>query len=100
MQPPTRFKDPADSENNILITASFGRMIPDHFLHLFPESRRLNVHPSLLPLYRGPAPIQHTIIDDKKETGVCVLEMKEKKYGADCGEIWRKKSIVCVLVIL
>ncbi|PAV15196.1 Formyltransferase [Pyrrhoderma noxium] len=92
--PPTPFKDPADSENNILITASFGRMIPDHFLHLFPESRRLNVHPSLLPLYRGPAPIQHTIIDDKKETGVCVLEMKEKKYGADCGEIWRKKSIV------
>lgn len=72
-------------------------MIPDRTLHLFRESRRLNVHPSLVPLYRGPAPIQHSIADGRKETGVCVLEMKEKKLGADVGEVWAKKVLVSMV---
>ena len=75
-------------------------MIPDAFLHLFPPSRRLNVHPSLLPLYRGPAPIQHTIADCREETGVTILEMKEKRYGADVGDIWAQKVVVSDLKIL
>lgn len=78
----------------MLITASFGRMIHNKLLHLFTDSRRLNVHPSLIPLYRGPAPIQHTIADGRDETGVCVLEMKEKKLGADGGELWSNKTLV------
>ncbi|OCB86280.1 Formyltransferase [Sanghuangporus baumii] len=92
-KPPSQFLSPSQSPNNLLVTASFGRMIPDHILHLFPRSRRLNVHPSLLPSYRGPAPIQHTIADGKKETGVCVLEMKEKKLGADVGEVWARRVL-------
>lgn len=69
-------------------------MIPDAFLHLFAPDRRLNVHPSLLPLYRGPAPIQHTIADEREETGVSILEMKEKRFGADVGDIWAQKPFV------
>ncbi|THH12057.1 hypothetical protein EW145_g219 [Phellinidium pouzarii] len=68
-------------------------MIPDHVLQLFPVSRRLNVHPSLIPLYRGPAPIQHVIADGRDETGVSIIEMKEKKFGADKGDIWAIKNI-------
>ena len=55
---------------------------------MFAPSRRLNVHPSLLPAYRGPAPIQRTIMDGQKETGVCIIEMTEAKKGIDSGEIW------------
>ena len=68
-----------------------GRMIPDAFLHLFSPSRRLNVHPSL---YRGSAPIQHTITDCQEETGVAISEMREKRYGADVGDIWAQKVFV------
>lgn len=69
-------------------------MIPDSVLHLFSPSRRLNVHPSLIPLYRGPAPIQHAIADGREETGVTILEMKEKRFGADVGDIWAQKPFV------
>ncbi|EJC97747.1 Formyltransferase [Fomitiporia mediterranea MF3/22] len=93
IQPPSQFFRVPPLPNQLLVTASFGRMIPDRILHLFPVSRRLNVHPSLIPFYRGPAPIQHTIADGRSETGVCVLEMKEKRFGADVGEIWAKKSL-------
>lgn len=93
-QPPPPFDQHFDDPNAVLITASFGRIIPDTLLHLFPPSRRLNVHPSLLPLYRGPAPIQHAIADGCAQTGVCVIEMKERTAGVDSGEIWAKRVVV------
>ncbi|TFK38061.1 formyl transferase [Crucibulum laeve] len=74
--------------NHLLVTASFGRILPKTMLDLFLPNRRLNVHPSLLPAYRGPAPIQHTILNDEKETGVCVIEMLKKSEGIDTGAIW------------
>lgn len=46
------------------------------------------MHPSLLPMYRGPAPIQHALLDGQTETGVCVIEMTEAKKGIDSGAIW------------
>lgn len=47
------------------------------------------MHPSLLPHYRGPAPIQHALLDGENETGVCVIEMLRMKDGAvDSGDIW------------
>lgn len=76
------------------MTASFGRILPNSLLDLFLPGRRLNVHPSLLPMYRGPAPIQRALMDGKKETGVCVIEMMEKKKGIDAGEIWGQRHMV------
>ncbi|KAH9848372.1 Formyltransferase [Lenzites betulinus] len=73
--------------NHLLVTASFGRILPNSLLDLFLPSRRLNVHPSLLPAYRGAAPIQHAIIDGQEETGVSVIEMTERKKGIDSGAI-------------
>ncbi|KAF8805203.1 Formyltransferase [Phlegmacium glaucopus] len=74
--------------NHLLITASFGRILTGAQLNLFHPMRRLNVHPSLLPAYRGPAPIQHTIINDEKVSGVCIIEMLKKKEGIDAGPVW------------
>ncbi|CDO77078.1 hypothetical protein BN946_scf184473.g22 [Trametes cinnabarina] len=81
--------------HHLLVTASFGRILPNSLLHLFLPERRVNVHPSLLPAYRGASPIQHAIIDGQRETGVCVIEMTERKKGIDSGAIWgcRKTEI-------
>lgn len=76
------------------MTASFGRILPYSLLGLFAPSRRLNVHPSALPAYRGAAPIQHTLIDGRTETGVCVIEMMERRKGIDAGEIWGMRTMV------
>ncbi|KAF9225926.1 Formyltransferase [Gyrodon lividus] len=78
--------------SHLLITASFGRIIPTAILRLFPDTQRLNVHPSLLPAYRGPAPIQRALMAGERDTGVCVIEMGEvsRKAGkaVDAGGIW------------
>ncbi|KAI0346402.1 Formyltransferase [Trametopsis cervina] len=87
-QPPAPFSDTDMSPSRLLVTASFGRILSNSLLHRFAHGRRLNVHPSLLPAYRGPAPIQHALMDGLKETGVCVIEMTEFKKGIDAGEIW------------
>ena len=54
------------------------------------------MHPSLLPAYRGPAPIQHTLLNGEQETGVCVINMLKKKEGIDAGGIWGFTRVVCV----
>lgn len=78
----------------MLVTASFGRILSNSLLALFEHGRRLNVHPSLLPTYRGAAPIQRALLDGQKETGVCVIEMMERKKGIDAGEIWGRRRMV------
>ncbi|KAG6830909.1 hypothetical protein H0H87_006832 [Tephrocybe sp. NHM501043] len=75
-------------ENHVVITASFGKILPASMLDMFTASKRLNIHPSLLPAYRGPAPIQHAILNAEHETGVSVIEMLKRKEGIDGGRIW------------
>ncbi|KAG7094896.1 hypothetical protein E1B28_005703 [Marasmius oreades] len=90
-EPPRPFLDSVNeipSPDRLLVTASFGRIVPSRILNLFHPDRRLNVHPSLLPHYRGPAPIQHAILNDEHETGVCVIDMLKKSQGIDAGPIW------------
>ncbi|KAJ2927014.1 hypothetical protein H1R20_g10096, partial [Candolleomyces eurysporus] len=86
--------------SHVLVTASFGRILTQKHLSHFLPARRLNVHPSLLPQYRGPAPIQHSLLNGDQETGVCVIEMlpagkkqtDTRKVGIDAGDIWASKS--------
>ncbi|GJJ14894.1 hypothetical protein Clacol_009164 [Clathrus columnatus] len=78
---------------NVLVTASFGRIIPASILRLFRKEHRLNVHPSLLPLYRGPAPIQHAIADGASTTGVTISTINPFKYGVDAGDIWNAQTM-------
>ena len=69
-------------------------------LDKFAPNRRLNVHPSLLPAYRGPAPIQHAILNAEKETGVSVIEMLKWKEGLDAGAIWGTSRVVSPLAVV
>jgi methionyl-tRNA formyltransferase len=82
------------NQNHLLITASFGRILPDSFLELFPPKQRLNIHPSILPAYRGAAPIQHAIMNGERMTGVCVVGMLAKAKGIDAGRIWASQYTV------
>lgn len=84
-QPPEPFTSP--DPTHLLLTASFGYIIPNSVLANFEPEHRLNVHPSLLPRWRGAAPIQWTIANGDKETGVSVQRLVEKTKGIDGGEI-------------
>jgi hypothetical protein len=95
-QIPTDFQPANTSPSPILITASFGHIIPWKFLsdHFPQPQTRLNVHPSLLPVYRGAAPIQWAIADswrggEKGSTGVTVQSLGRR---VDCGEIWGQEG--------
>lgn len=81
---------------HILITASFGRILSKGHLERFAKDRRLNVHPSLLPDYRGPAPLQRALLDGRHKTGVCIIEMLKKSEGIDAGRIWEREEAVRV----
>ena len=99
IQPPAPFTASPDElnpkSNHLLVTASFGRILRKGQLELFSPGRRLNVHPSLLPHYRGPAPIQHALLNGDKETGVCVIEMLKMKAGpVDSGDVWGSEKTV------
>ncbi|KAM6503289.1 Formyl transferase [Amanita muscaria] len=94
--PPSPFSDehPSPPSNHLVVTASFGRILPSPLLDLFQSQRRLNVHPSLLPIYRGPAPIQHTIMNGDAETGVCIIQMLKREEGIDAGGVYGSFKLV------
>jgi methionyl-tRNA formyltransferase len=71
------------SASNMLITASFGHLIPSAMLQNFPGYQALNVHPSLLPRYRGAAPIQWAIANQDAETGITVQTMGARFDSGD-----------------
>ncbi|KAI5684349.1 hypothetical protein M9H77_05577 [Catharanthus roseus] len=58
-------------EPELCITAAYGNILPSRFLKI-PSMGTVNIHPSLLPLYRGAAPVQRALQDGVKETGVSV----------------------------
>ena len=95
-EPPPHFAIDPPPPSRLLVSASFGRILSNRLLSFFAPGRRLNVHPSLLPAYRGASPIQYTIMDGQQKTGVCVIEMMERKKGIDAGSIWGvSENTVC-----
>src|SRR5690554_6109246 len=71
------YKQVIDWHPDIIITCAYGQIIPKELLEL-PEYKAINVHASLLPKYRGGAPIHRAIIDGEKETGISIMYMDEK----------------------
>lgn len=57
------------------VVVSFGHLIPKRVINLFPYGI-LNVHPSILPRWRGASPIIHTLLNDDKETGISVMQIR------------------------
>ena len=71
-------------EFDYLVVVSFGKIIPDNILALAGE-KTINVHPSILPKYRGPSPISSAILNGDKKTGVTLTKIKKK---FDTGDIY------------
>ena len=74
---------------DLMITAAYGQFLPTKLLAAA-KIGAINVHGSLLPKYRGGAPIQYSIINDDKETGVSIMYMVKKM---DAGDIISQRSI-------
>jgi len=62
---------------DLIIVADYGKIIPKNILDL-PKFGTLNIHPSLLPKYRGSSPLQETILRGDKETGVTIILLDEE----------------------
>ncbi|WP_405345833.1 methionyl-tRNA formyltransferase [Ruminococcus sp.] len=74
---------------NCIVVAAYGKILPKAMLEL-PKYGCINVHGSLLPKYRGSAPIQWSVINGEKETGVTIMQMAE---GVDTGDMLYQKAI-------
>jgi len=77
------------TEPDFIVLISYGKILPGSILNI-PKYASINVHPSLLPKYRGPAPIEWTIINGETKTGITIIKMDEK---IDTGEIILQKEI-------
>lgn len=74
---------------DVIVVAAFGQILPESILSL-PPYGCINIHASLLPRYRGAAPIQWAIINGDRETGVTIMYMEK---GLDTGDMLAKASI-------
>jgi methionyl-tRNA formyltransferase len=75
-------------EADVFVVASFGKILPDSAIYK-PKHKTLNVHPSLLPKLRGPAPIQGTILNNEAP-GVSIMRLNDKM---DQGPLLAQKEV-------
>lgn len=74
---------------NLIVTAAFGQFLPEKLLQI-PRLGAINVHASLLPKYRGGAPVHYSIINGEEKTGVTIMEMIKKM---DAGAIYAQAEV-------
>lgn len=93
---PKRLRDPEtvktleETPADAIVVIAFGQIVPASILHM-KKYGCINVHGSLLPKYRGAAPIQWAVIDGERESGVTIMQMDE---GLDTGDMLLKGSVV------
>jgi methionyl-tRNA formyltransferase len=92
---PKQFRSIINNQSSIVnkadlfVVASFGVILPGKVLQI-PKFGALNIHPSLLPKYRGPSPIQTAILNGDKTTGVTIIKMDEE---VDHGPVLYQKEV-------
>ena len=74
---------------DVIVVVAYGKILPESVIK-FPKYGCINVHGSLLPEYRGAAPMQRAIIDGKKQTGITTMYMAE---GLDTGDMLLKETV-------
>lgn len=85
---PEKLKNPEELQQvldlapDLIVTAAFGQILPTELLEA-PKYGAINVHASLLPAYRGGAPIHQAIIDGQTETGVTIMYMVDRLDAGD-----------------
>lgn len=78
-----------ESEPDLIVTAAYGQYVPTVLLKA-PTYKAINVHASLLPKYRGAAPIHYALINGDEETGVTIMYMEKEM---DAGDIISQRSL-------
>ncbi len=90
---PDKIKDTTyeiqNTNPDLIVVAAYSQIIPNDILKI-PKYGCLNIHPSLLPRWRGPSPIQFAILNGDDKTGVTIIKMTEE---IDAGPILRQKEI-------
>lgn len=92
---PTTLKDGAFAQTlaaldpEIIVVAAYGKILPAYILD-YPKYGCINIHGSLLPRYRGAAPIQRAIIDGERVTGITIMKMEQ---GLDTGDMYAKTEV-------
>ena len=76
-------------EPDVLIVAAYGLLLPEHVLSI-PTYGCINVHASLLPRWRGAAPIERAVMAGDLDTGVAIMQMER---GLDTGPVFARKSL-------
>ena len=76
-------------EPDVMVVVAYGLIIPRPILAI-PRLGCINIHASLLPRWRGAAPIQRAILAGDRETGVCIMQMDA---GLDTGPVWSAESL-------
>ena len=76
--------------SELFLVASYGKIIPQNIFNI-PGRKTLNIHPSLLPKYRGASPIQSQILNDEKNVGVTIMQIEEEM---DAGPIIVQKKVM------
>jgi methionyl-tRNA formyltransferase len=74
----------------IAVLVAYGRIIPQSIIDIFPYGI-VNIHPSLLPLHRGPIPIESVILSGEERTGVSIMQLVK---AMDAGPVYGQKEIV------
>ncbi len=75
---------------DVIVVIAFGQILPQALLDI-PRYGCINIHASLLPAYRGAAPIQWAVINGEKETGVTIMQMDA---GLDTGDMLKKQTVL------
>ena len=86
----TEFQDVLDLKPDLIVTCAFGQIVPPQILN-YPKYGCINVHASLLPKYRGGAPIQRAIMNGDVKTGITIMYMNE---GLDTGDMISKQEVL------
>ena len=94
VEQPTILKDGAflpileKYQPEIIVAAAYGKILPDYILE-YPAKGCINVHASLLPKYRGAAPIQWAVLNGATQSGVTIMHMA---HEVDTGDIILKRT--------
>ncbi len=92
---PETFKDDAcldllkELNPDIIVVAAYGKILPPYVID-YPKYGCINIHGSILPKYRGAAPIQRAVMNGDEETGITIQKMN---YGVDTGDILRIEKV-------
>ena len=78
-----------ETNPDIIVVVAYGKLLPPYVLE-YPRFGCINIHGSILPKYRGAAPIQRAILAGEKEMGVTIIKMEE---GLDTGDMYAKATM-------